>query len=107
MHCIVIAPRRAGLGLGSSTRKVPVNFAGCFGGFTGLYVAKQIVEADATGCAVVLVAASETCSIHYSDDPRVELLIGNTIFADGAGATIVAPAGFRSARARATASCRW
>ena len=59
------------------------------------------MEADATGCAVVLVAASETCSIHYSDDPRVELLIGNTIFADGAGATIVAPAGFRSARARA------
>lgn len=82
------------LGLASTTRKVPVNFAGCFGGFSGLYVAKQIVEADPTGRAVVLVACAEVCSVHINNDPRLELVIGNTIFADGAGAAIVANAGF-------------
>lgn len=70
-------------------------------GFTTLYVAKQIVEADPTGRAVVLVACSEACTAHMSADPRPELIVGNTIFADGAGAAIVTSAGFVGARARA------
>ena len=67
----------AGLGLAPSTRKVPVNFTGCFGGFTALFVAKAIVEADASGAAVVLVVAAETCTVHYSDDARAELMVGS------------------------------
>lgn len=87
-HHLIVA-----LGLRSSTRKVGVHFAGCFGGFTALYVAKQIVEADSTGAAVVLVVCVEACTLHMSAvDQRVELVIGNTIFADGAGAAIVARA---------------
>jgi predicted naringenin-chalcone synthase len=43
------------------------------------------VEADPTGRAVVLVVCAETCSVHISPDPRVELIVGNTLFADGAG----------------------
>lgn len=82
------------LGLKSSTRKIPVHFAGCFGGFTGLYVAKQVVEADPTGRSVALVCCAETCTAHMSNDSRPELVIGNTVFADGAGAAIVTPAGF-------------
>ena len=70
---------------------------GCFGGFSALYVAKTIVEADTTGRAVVLVACAETCTVHMTADTRVELVIGNTIFADGAGAAIVSHAGFRGA----------
>ena len=76
---------------------VGVNFMGCFGGFTALYVAKTIVEADPTGRAVVLVACAETCTVHLSADTRVELVVGNTLFADGAGAAIVTAAGFRGA----------
>jgi predicted naringenin-chalcone synthase len=78
-----------GLGLPRDTRKVGVNFMGCFGAFTSLYVAKQIVEADTTGRACVLVVCAETCSVHVTREPRIELVIGNTLFADGAGAAIV------------------
>jgi len=82
------------LGLRPSTRRVGVNFMGCFGGMTALYVAKQIVEAAPEGAAVVLVVCVETCSLHMSaTDTRTELVIGNTIFADGAGAAVVTSAG--------------
>jgi len=71
---------------------------------TSLYVAKQLVEADETGKAVVLVACAEACSVHVSKDPRLELAVGNSIFGDGAAAAIVTHAGFRGASAGATAS---
>lgn len=92
------------LGLASSTRKIPVHFAGCFGGFSTLYVAKQIVEADPSGRSVVLVACAETCTAHMSTDARPELVVGNTIFADGAGAAIVCAAGFVGSKGGGVAS---
>jgi predicted naringenin-chalcone synthase len=83
-----------GLGLSSSTRKIGCNFMGCFGAFTALYTAKQIVEADTTGKAVVLVACVELCTLHMEGvDQRLELIVGNAIFADGAAAAIVTHAG--------------
>jgi predicted naringenin-chalcone synthase len=82
------------LGLPLTTRKIPVHFAGCFGGFTTMYVAKQVVEADPTGRAVVLVACVEACTAHMGVDPRPELVVGNTVFADGAGAAVITAAGF-------------
>lgn len=82
------------LGLASSTRRIGVNFAGCFGAFCALYTAKQIVEADTTGTAVVLIACAEVCTAHMTRDPRLELIVGNTIFADGGGAAIVTHSGF-------------
>lgn len=63
-------------------------------GFTALFVAKQVIEADATGKAVVLVVCAETCSAHMTRSPQTELIVGNTLFADGAGALIVTHAGF-------------
>jgi predicted naringenin-chalcone synthase len=62
---------------------------------TSLYVAKQLVEADETGRAVVLVTCAEACSVHVCKDPKMELAVGNSIFGDGAGAAIVTHAGFR------------
>jgi predicted naringenin-chalcone synthase len=88
------------LGLPSSTRKLGVNFMGCFGFFTATYVAKQIVEADRTGRAVVLVACAETCSVHVGANATPELIVGNSLFADGAAAAIVTHAGFRGRGAR-------
>jgi len=88
------------LKLPSSTRKLGVNFMGCFGGFTALYVAKQIVEADETGRAVVLVCCAEAATLHCSRDQTRELIVGNTLFADGAAAAVVARAGFLGAGAR-------
>lgn len=88
------------LGLRSTTRKVGVNYMGCFGFFTASYVAKQIVEADSSGRAVVLVVCAETCSVHFSRDPSPALLLGNALFADGAAAAIVTHAGFRGVGCR-------
>jgi predicted naringenin-chalcone synthase len=62
---------------------------------TALYVAKTIIEADTTGRAVVLLACAEACSVHLSAAPQLELVIGNTIFGDGAACAIVTHAGFR------------
>lgn len=68
---------------------------------TALYVAKQIVEADATGKAVVLIACAEVCSSHAAADPtlKMELVMGNTLFSDGAAAAVVTHAGFRGRHA--------
>lgn len=84
----------AALGLRSDTRKLGVNFMGCFGFFSAAYVARQIVAADATGAAVVLVVCAETSSVHLSAHPTPELIVGNALFADGAAAAIVTHAGF-------------
>jgi predicted naringenin-chalcone synthase len=85
------------LGLKPSTRKLGVNFMGCFGGFSAMYVAKQIVEADKSESgAVVLVCCVETCSLHVSDNKSKELIVGNTLFADGSSAAIITRADFSS-----------
>jgi predicted naringenin-chalcone synthase len=65
---------------------------------TSLYVAKQLIEADTTGRAVVLVACAEVCSVHISSEPKAELGVGNSIFGDGAASAIVTHAGFRGSR---------
>ena len=62
---------------------------------TALFVAKTLIEADTTGRAVVLVACAEACTVHVSGAAALELVVGNTLFGDGAGAAIVAHAGFR------------
>ena len=89
------------LGLKPSTRKLGVNFMGCFGGFSAMYVAKQIVEADKSESgAVVLVCCVETCSLHVSDNKSKELIVGNTLFADGSSAAIITRANFVSSSPR-------
>lgn len=82
------------LQLHTDVRKMGVNFMGCFGAFTSLYVAKQIIEADGSGEAVVLVVCSETCTVHMTREQQVELIVGQALFGDGAGAAIVTHAGF-------------
>lgn len=62
---------------------------------TALFVAKSLIEADSTGRAVVLVVCAEACTLHVSTAVQLELIVGNAIFGDGAGAAIVSHAGFR------------
>jgi len=69
---------------------------------TSLYVAKQLIEADSTGRAVVLVACAEVCSIHISSEHKAELGVGNSIFGDGAAAAIVTHAGFSGGKRSST-----
>lgn len=79
------------LGLRSTTRRVEVNFMGCFGASTALYVAKNIVDAspeDEPAC--VLISCVELCTLHLAtENISLQRLIGNILFADGAAAAVV------------------
>jgi len=76
------------LGLRPDTQRTLIGFMGCYAGFNGLRTAHEIVQADPG--AVVLVAAVELCTIHVQRTPDLETAVSNLIFADGAGAAVVA-----------------
>jgi len=80
------------LGLSLDTQKQELNFNGCFCGATCLRLARDIVRAG--DAKAVLVVAVETASVQY--DPvatDMSSLIASSLFADGAGAFILAPEG--------------
>lgn len=79
------------LGLRPTTRRVEVNFMGCFGASTALYVAKSIVDASpADEPACVLISCVELCTLHLAtENISLQRLIGNILFADGAAAAVV------------------
>lgn len=72
-------------------RRTGINYMGCFGGFTGLAVAKAFAESNPG--AKVLVVCCELCSLHLTLSENRSEMIGNTIFADGAAACLVGPGG--------------
>lgn len=75
------------LGLDPGTERYHLGFQGCFAAFPALRAAEAFCTADPD--AVVLVVCIELCSIHLrsSDDPDV--ILGSSVFADGAAAAVV------------------
>lgn len=80
-----------GLGLRPTVRRTHVGFMGCHAAINALAVAAAFAQADPT--ATVLVCCAEICSLHYHFSARVDQMISNALFADGAGAAIVSAAG--------------
>ena len=80
-----------GLGLKNVKRRLGINYMGCFGGFTGLSVAKSFALSDPD--AVVLVVCCEICSAHLAQTEDRSKVIGNVIFSDGAAAAIIGSGG--------------
>ncbi len=76
------------LGLRPDTHRTLIGFMGCYAGFNGLRTAHEIVQSDPG--AVVLVVAVELCTLHVQRTPDLETAVSNLIFADGAGAAVVA-----------------
>lgn len=74
------------LGLPASTRRTHVGFMGCQGALNGLRVADSFVRADTN--AVVVVCAVELCSLHFAYGWDPEMLVANSLFADGAAAVV-------------------
>jgi len=91
----------AALGLPAGVHRTHVGFMGCHGAFNALRVADAFATADAA--AVVLVVCVELCSLHFQYGSRVDSVVANSIFADGAGAVV----GVGPGHARATASGPW
>jgi predicted naringenin-chalcone synthase len=87
------------LGLAPAVARTHVGFMGCHGAFNALRVADAFATADPD--AVVLVACVELCSLHFQYGSRSDLVVANSIFADGAGAIVGTGASHARHRGRA------
>lgn len=76
-----------GLKLRPTTQRVNVGYMGCHGAINGLRVARGIAASEPG--AVVLLSATELCSLHYRFNWDDEGIIGNALFADGSAAILV------------------
>lgn len=75
------------LGLSSRVQRLGINFMGCFGAFKGLAIAKSIALENPSHR--VLVVCTELCSLHFQQDFKMDTLVANSIFADGAAGVVV------------------
>ncbi len=73
------------LGLQRSVHRTHVGFMGCHGALNGLRAASAY---GANPHARVLVCAVELCSLHFAYGWDPEMLVANTLFADGAAAMV-------------------
>lgn len=96
------------LGISPEVRRTHVGFMGCHGALNGLRACDAHLGQDPG--ARVLLCAVELCSLHFAYGWDPEMLVANTLFADGAAALVgTAPATEASSsprwRVRDTASC--
>ncbi len=75
------------LGLSPNVQRVNVGFMGCHGVINGLRAAQGLVAANPN--ATVLICAVELCSLHYRMEWDDQAIMGNALFADGAGAVVL------------------
>jgi predicted naringenin-chalcone synthase len=76
----------AALGLVPTVTRTHVGFMGCHGAFNALRVADALAATRPGGLA--LVASVELCSLHFQYGDRSDLIVANSIFADGAAALV-------------------
>ena len=76
------------VGLPTDVRRTHVGFMGCHAAVNALAVARAFAAEDPRHR--VLVVCVEISSVHFHRDQRLDRLISNTLFADGAAATVVA-----------------
>lgn len=75
------------LGLADSVERYHLGFMGCYASMPALRAARQFCLADPE--AVVLVVSVELCTVHLRSSEDPDLIVANSLFADGAAAGIV------------------
>lgn len=75
------------LKLNTNTKRVAINFMGCYAAFNAMEVAYNICKANAK--AKVLIVCVELCTLHFQKNKNLENIISNAIFADGAAAALI------------------
>jgi predicted naringenin-chalcone synthase len=75
------------LGLSPGLHRFHLGFMGCFAALPALKLAADICRSHRE--AQVLVLALELCSVHLQFKPEREVMVANSLFADGAGAALV------------------
>ena len=78
----------ASLGLARTVQRLNVGFMGCHAAVNALAAARNAVLANPA--AIVLVCCAEVPSAHFHHTARLDQLVANTLFADGAAAVVVA-----------------
>jgi predicted naringenin-chalcone synthase len=73
------------LGMSPTVHRTHVGFMGCHGALNGLRVASSQAEAEG---ARVLLCAVELCSLHFAYGWDPDMMVANTLFADGAAAVV-------------------
>lgn len=79
------------LGLSPSIPRTHIGFMGCHAAMNALAVARAIAESDPA--AVVLVSCVELCTLHMHYSSRMDQLVSNALFADGAASVVVSQRG--------------
>jgi len=77
------------LGLSPTISRTHIGFMGCHGAFNALRTASALVHQSN---APALICAVELCSLHFAYGASPQQIVANSLFADGAGAAILAPA---------------
>jgi predicted naringenin-chalcone synthase len=77
------------LGMSPTVHRTHVGFMGCHGALNGLRVASS--QAEAAEGARVLLCAVELCSLHFAYGWDPDMMVANTLFADGAAAVVGVP----------------
>lgn len=75
------------IGLPTTIERYHLGFMGCYAAFPAMRMAKQFCEADPN--AVVLIVCLELCTLHMQLDSHPDSMLANSLFADGAAATLV------------------
>jgi len=75
------------LHLPPTTQRINVGYMGCHGAINGLRVAHALGNANSK--SRILLCAVELCSLHYCFHWNSERMLGNALFADGAGAVVL------------------
>ncbi len=76
------------LGLSPTVERYHLGFIGCAAAIPALRLAARAVAADPS--AVVLVSATELCSLHWQTSSHPDQIVAASVFADGAAAAVVA-----------------
>ena len=75
------------LGLKDEVQRYHLGFMGCYAAMPALRMARQFCDADPA--AVVLVLCLELCTLHMQLDGKLDNVLANALFADGAGCAII------------------
>lgn len=75
------------LGLHPGVERYTLGFMGCYAAFPALRMAAQFCAARED--AVVLVVCLELCTLHLQLEDKPDVMLANSLFADGAAAAIV------------------
>lgn len=76
------------LPLAPSVARAQIGFMGCHGVLNALRIAQSIAAAEAN--ARILICAVELCSLHFQYEWTADNVVANSLFADGAGALVLA-----------------